>query len=431
MVERSSYRVEGESGSTITTTIQVSDSKDKDTTYWELESNGDGYFFIKLKLKLNTDDIVLAIFPGGGKDSLTNDDLVDQHRKIKDNDEQLWKLVFANRDSVYNLQTVIPDEQSFYIVAPSGGYLSIVAFDENNDDMLGTSQDIKEALKFKYRKGNLISFTPEQKQVVLASNEAENENKLDNYWSVYEGKPKKSYLDIFLLEGWVKLQKKISGKYLAEIRKPNKSSSYFLSTSNQYDDRVYFEIIFAEDSREDNQEIPSKADPSQITERDSQLTGLIWHFTGGMILAIGIVPILVTQEIRVGVFGLIRTYPGGSEILERFSAKLQDLVSGLDNLPVRLDNNIQAPSDVEKAVIAIVPVVTMLFQELYEKDLLFPVLKYICKPSGMLLLFTVIKYVVKTFWLPEVRVAELVASATVWAVDGVWLAVEYSKCSKG
>ena len=145
-----------------------------------------------------------------------------------------------------------------------------------------------------------------------------------------------------------------------------------------------------------------------LSDCDLAWASFIWAITGGFFLAIGIGPFIAVGRVQPGVLGLIKSSPPA------WSA-IQQLAKGIIN-------GVKANT---KAV------VTGLFSVmgfLYHEGILWTIFKMMLRFGAWLGLAKALAKIIEVIFLPELEVAELLASFTVWAITTIGSALEIGRC---
>jgi hypothetical protein len=133
-----------------------------------------------------------------------------------------------------------------------------------------------------------------------------------------------------------------------------------------------------------------------ISDCATDVLYLCWQCTGGLILALGMGPYILTGEMKPGIL------QGVKAILQSKPAVWQVVQAGINTLMTNMSPGIGWS------------VVAGILAAAWHAGLFWQLVKYVLRQAGWMLLFWMVAKLIELIFLPEAEVVELLASIVVW-----------------
>jgi hypothetical protein len=145
-----------------------------------------------------------------------------------------------------------------------------------------------------------------------------------------------------------------------------------------------------------------------ITPCQMDIASLCWQTTGGLFLALGIGPYMAgsTDPVKIGVMGILKT---NTNVWAKVTAAIDFLKA-----------NPRATAG------TIAGLATGILSAAWTAGLLWKLVKFVLTQAGWWVLFRLLAHIIETIFLPELEVAQLLASFLVWAGGVVNTAIRIS-----
>jgi hypothetical protein len=182
-------------------------------------------------------------------------------------------------------------------------------------------------------------------------------------------------------------------------------------TTGQFDPGSAFDTLF--DNTENFTRLPQvdlSAIPREVLDEleasgcQAEWLQFLWHFTGGFFLSLVAIPVVSTAQVRTGVYGIIMSSQAGR-------SAVQTLLSSITS---------------NKAISA--GVIASFMSDLYEEGLLPQVLRMALSLLGWWAAAAALTKIISAIFAPGLQAAVLLSSFTVWAIQGVDIALALSAC---
>jgi len=146
----------------------------------------------------------------------------------------------------------------------------------------------------------------------------------------------------------------------------------------------------------------------EITPCNLDMANLCWQSTGGFFLALGLGPYMAgsTDAVKVGVMGILKTN-------QAVWSKVMAAVNFLKDHP-------------KATASAIGGLASGIIGAAWSAGLLWKLIKFVLIQAGWWALFRILAHIIEVIFLPELEVAQLLASFMVWAGGMIALAVRIS-----
>ncbi|MCG8476099.1 MAG: hypothetical protein MI784_11580, partial [Cytophagales bacterium] len=314
------------------------------------------------------------------------------------NADQQWAFQCNDKTNLdfLNLTKFLINKSQFKLTIPGGQYLALGApvIGAKNTYHLSTTPDQDEALDLQFNSGGQIETvgTSEALQLDIFRN-------IPVFTSVFVSDPTpKAYLfdDNFI---YLRFE---NGKYLDQA-----GASSFKLTYNQINDGTGFDILFTTEPVNEAVLALNLQEEEELTKCEIAWAKLLFHCTGGLVLALGLGPAAINGRIEDGLVSFLRTNP-------TLNRAINELVQKLEDTPT--------------AIAAVGLVGEYILAPLWATGHLWSLLKLVLPVLGWWSLAFILKRLIVLAVAPEYLFADLLVNFSIWSAQLFLIAEKVFNC---
>ena len=167
-----------------------------------------------------------------------------------------------------------------------------------------------------------------------------------------------------------------------------------LESKSSLDEAMQFSVSVTSASAN----LPSFPSPETFTACEGAWAEMLWQLTGGLFLALGIGPYIVSGEVKTGLYALLMTNSTVRGLAEAVVTLIQEDATNVG---------------------AIMSAVVSFLVGVYNAGMLWSLVKFLLAQLGWYALFKVTAKIIVFVFLPEAEAADLLASFVIWTLNTI------------